>query len=238
MKKILLAVLIGLFFVSCESGLNINLTCVLKHTTQVVKLESGILGEKTQILVNLTWTWIQQPPGDGVVVERSTDSLSWITKDSLTPIAAEMIFNDTDSAITAGDTIWYRLGYYSGSEITYFITPKLILPQAQHFILPDTDFVTIDTTGLAICFAKLVDFDSFKVELFKANVTQPESLMNLKDAIWDTTITDTTIIIKPFPDTTLLTMYTLKISSSAILEFITDGSYGFRAFIRDTLPLP
>jgi len=238
MKKIFLAILIGFFFLSCESGLNLNLNCVLKHTTQVIKLESGILGEKIQTLVNLSWIWTIQPSGDGVVIERSTDSTNWVSLDTVAPITAEMIYNDTDSSLTPGDTIWYNLGYISGSEITYFITPRLVLPQAQRFILPDTDFVTIDTTGLAICFAKLVDFDSFKVELFKANVTQPESLMNLKDAIWDTTITDTTIIIKPFPDTTLLTMYTLKISSSAILEFITDGSYGFRAFIRDTLPLP
>jgi len=231
MKKIILAVLIGLFFVSCESGLNINLTCILKHTTQVVKLESGILGEKTQTLVNLTWTWIQQPTGDGVVIARSTDSTNWVILDTLAPIAAEMIFNDTDSSLIPGDTIWYNLGYISGAEVTYFITPKLVLPQAQHFYLPAADSVTIDTTGLPICFAKLASFDSFKVELFKANVTQPESLMNLQNPIWDTMITDTSVVIVPFPDTAVA-VYTLKVSSSSILEFITDGSYGFRAFFR------
>jgi hypothetical protein len=231
MKRILLAFLIGLFFLSCESGLNINLNCVLKHTTQVVKLESGLLGEKTQTLVNLSWVWTIQPSGDGVIVERSTDSTNWVTLDTVAPITAEMIYNDTDSSLAPGDTIWYNLGYISGTEITYFITPKLVLPQAQHFWLPATDSVSIDST-LHVCFAKLADFDSFKVELFKANVTQPESLMNLTNPIWDTTITDTSVVIVPFPDTAVLAMYTLKISSSAILQLITDGSYGFKAFIR------
>jgi hypothetical protein len=233
MKKIILAIFIGLFFVSCESGLNINLNCVLKHTTQVVKLESGLLGEKTQTLVNLSWIWTIQPSGDGVVIERSTDSTNWVILDTVAPITAEMIYNDTDSSLAAGDTIWYNLGYISGADITYFITPKLILPQAQHFYQPAADSVTIDTTtGLTVSFAKLAAFDSFKVELFKANVTQPESLMNLTNPIWDTMLTDTQVVILPFPDTTVLAMYTLKISSSAILPLITDGSYGFRSFIR------
>jgi hypothetical protein len=231
MKKILLAVLIGLFFVSCESGLNINLTCVLKHTTQVVKFESPWVGEKTQTLVNLTWTWIQQPPGDGVVVERSTDSLSWITKDSLTPIAAEMIFNDTDSALTAGDTIWYRLGYYSGGEITYFITPKLILPQAQHFYLPATD--TISNDVLDIAFAKLNGFDQYILSLYQADVTEPESLMNLPSPLWCDTLTDTTLVL-PIPDSIFadLAVYTIKIDASKIVQLLTDGSYGFRPFFK------
>lgn len=232
MKKFIFAGFICLFFLSCETGLNLNLNCVLKHTTQVVKLESGLLGTKTQVLVNLSWTWIEQPSGDGVIVERSTDSTNWVIVDSIAPIAAEMTVNDTDSLLTPGDTIWYRLGYYSGADIQYFITPKLILPQSQHFYQPAADSITIDTAGLHVCFAKLPAFNNYKIELFKANVTQPESLMNLTNPIWDTTITDTSIFIKPFPDTTVLTMYTVKISSSTIVQLITDGTYGFRAFFR------
>jgi hypothetical protein len=231
MKKIFLAILIGFFFVSCESGLNINLNCILKHTTQVVKLESGILGEKTQTLVNLTWTWVVQPSGDGVVIERSTDSTNWVTLDTLAPISAEMIYNDTDSSLTPGDTIWYNLGYISGSDITYFITPKLVLPQAQHFYQPATD--TIGNDVLDITFAKLVGFDQYILSLFKANVTQPESLMNLQNPLWCDTLTDTTLVL-PIPDSLFAdtAIYTIKIDASKIIQLITDGSFGFRAFFK------
>ena len=231
MKKLFLAILIGFFFVSCESGLNINLNCILKHTTQVVKLESGILGEKTQTLVNLTWTWVIQPSGDGVVINRSTDSTNWVTLDTVAPIAAEMIYNDNDSSLIPGDTIWYNLGYISGAEITYFITPKLILPQTQHFYQPATD--TIGNDVLDITFAKLVGFDQYILSLFKANVTQPESLMNLQNPLWCDTLTDTTLVL-PIPDSLFAdtAIYTIKIDASKIVQLLTDGSFGFKAFFK------
>lgn len=231
MKKIILAILVGFFFVSCESGLNINLNCVLKHTTQVVKLESGILGEKTQTLVNLTWTWILQPPGDAVVIERSTDSTNWVVLDTMTPITAEMFFNDTDSSLIPGDTIWYNLGYISGGDIQYFITPKLVLPQAQHFYLPATDTIGNDTLNIA--FAKLIGFDEYILSLYKANVTQPESLMNLQNPLWCDTLTDTTFFL-PIPDSLFAdtAIYTIKIDASKVIQLLTDGSFGFRAFFK------
>jgi len=231
MKKIFLAILIGFFFVSCESGLNINLNCILKHTTQVVKFESPWVGGKTQTLVNLTWTWVVQPSGDGVVIERSTDSTNWVTLDTLAPIAAEMIYNDTDSSLTPGDTIWYNLGYISGAEITYFITPKLVLPQAHLFYPPVPDTISNDT--LSITFAKLIGFDQYILSLFQADVTQPESLMNLLNPLWCDTLTDTTLVL-PIPDSIFadLAVYTIKIDASKIVQLITDGSYGFRPFFK------
>jgi hypothetical protein len=231
MKKFIFAGLICLFFLSCETGLNLNLNCVLKHTTQVVKLESGLLGNKTQVLVNLSWTWIEQPSGDGVIVERSTDSTNWVMVDSLAPIAAAMTVNDTDSLLIPGDTVWYRLGYYSGADIQYFITPKLILPQSQHFYQPAADTIGNDTLNIA--FAKLSGFDQYILSLFKANVTQPESLMNLKNPLWCDTLADTTLVL-PIPDSLFAdtAIYTIKIDASKVVQLLTDGSFGFRAFFK------
>jgi hypothetical protein len=231
MNKLIFAGLFCLCFLSCETGLNLNLNCVLKHTTQVVKLESGLLGNKTQVLVNLSWTWIEQPSGDGVIVERSADSTNWVMVDSLAPIAAEMTVNDTDSSLTPGDTMWYRLGYYSGTDIQYFITPKLVLPQTQHFYQPAADTIGNDTLNIA--FAKLSGFDQYILSLYKANVTQPESLMNLKNSLWCDTLTDTTLVL-PIPDSLFAdtAVYTIKIDASKIVQLITDGSFGFRAFFK------
>jgi hypothetical protein len=68
MKK-MIGFLVILIFLSCETGIEINLDCVLKHTAEVLKLESDLLGEREDVLVNLSWTWILgTPDGEGIIV--------------------------------------------------------------------------------------------------------------------------------------------------------------------------
>jgi len=75
------SVLIFLMLLSCNlenNNLNINLGCLLEHSTTVVKLESGLLGETEMVHVILAWTWLLgKLAGDGIIVERSiADSVS------------------------------------------------------------------------------------------------------------------------------------------------------------------
>jgi hypothetical protein len=234
MKKIIGALII-LIFLSCDTGIEINLDCVLKHTTEVLKLESDLLGESEIVLVNLSWTWtLGRPDGDGIIVQRSIgDSNNFATIDTLSPIEDEMYYNDSDTILSANTLVYYRLGFLNDNSVDYFITTDISIPASQHFYEPAVDTLGDDT--LHITFAQLADFDACSISVYQAFTTEPESLINLTNSLFDTALSypDTSISIympeSTFPDTML---YTIKLSSSKILTLITDTSIGFRAFFK------
>ena len=232
MKRIILFGFICLFVLSCGSGLNVNLQVVMKTTSHVVKLEGGRLGDRTQVFVNHTWTWIQKPAGDSVVVERSLDSLNWSTISVCKPITDEMTCNDADSTLPPGDTVWYRMSYLSGTDVFYFIYPRVVLLPTQHFIEPSTDTLPADDT-LDISVNYINGLNDYVLELYQADVTQPESLLNLINPVWvDTLVSATTtkVPMASYADG----IYTLKVSCTKIaqLNVLSDGTHGFRAFIK------
>lgn len=234
MKK-MIGFLVILIFLSCETGIEINLDCVLKHTAEVLKLESDLLGEREDVLVNLSWTWILgTPDGEGIIVQRSVgDSTHFATLDTLSPIADEMYYNDSSSLLNANAIAYYRLGFLNDNSVDYFITTEVAIPASQHFYEPAADTLYGDT--LHITFAQLADFDACSISVYQAFTTEPESLLNLTNSLFDTALSypDTSIIIympdSTYPDTML---YTIKLSSSKILTLITDTSIGFRAFFK------
>lgn len=238
MKKIIGALII-LIFLSCDTGIEINLDCVLKHTTEVLKLESDLLGEREDVLVNLSWTWtLGRPDGEGIIVQRSIgDSNNFATIDTLSPIEDEMYYNDSDTILSANTIVYYRLGFLNDNDVDYFITTDISIPASQHFYEPTEDTLGGDT--LHITFAQLADFDACSISVYQAFTTEPESLINLTNSLFDTALSypDTNISIympnTTFPDTML---YTIKLSSSKILTLITDTSIGFRAFFKFELP--
>ncbi len=236
MKKYLGAIIIlTLVFLSCETGIEVNLSCTLKHTTEVINLESDILGPKNEVFINLSWKFnLGKPEGDSVIVQRSIgDSTSYTTIATVAPVEAEMYYNDNDTLLTPENTVYYRLGLINAGETNYFISFDVQIPPVQHFYEP-----SVDTLGdtLNITFAQLSGFDDCEVAIYKSFSTDPESLAhNLTNPLFDTTLTypDTSIqLILPdsiYPDTMV---YTIKLLSSKVLDLITDSSFGFRAFFK------
>lgn len=235
MKRIFFIALIGCFLLSCESGINLNLQVAMKTTTHVIKLEGGRLGNRTQVLVNHTWTWIQKPTGDSVVVERSLDSLNWEFVTAVKPITDEMTCTDTDSLLPPGDTVWYRLSYLSGTDVYYFIYPRVVLLPSQHFNSPAAD--TISDTLLHVDIAPISGINEYVLALYQADVAQPESLLNLMNPVWIDTLVSQTLCNIPIAGFAN-GIYTLKVSSTKIaqLNVLSDGTHGFRAFVK--IPAP
>lgn len=239
MKKFIGFALLLLVF--CETGFEINLACVLKHTAEVVKVETSLLGEKDQVFVNLSWRWTyQRPVGDAVIVERSIgDSTHFVAVDTISPIDSVMYFNDNDTILNPDGLVYYRLGFLNGKNVEYFDTTDFQIPTVQNFYKPDTEFITVTDDTLRIVFAKLSGLDTTDIAIYKGGPTSIDSLLNfLTNPLFDTTIVDTILKIAKadslFPVDTL-TPYTIKISSSKMagLDYITDTSIGFRAFIRN-----
>ncbi|MEO0095361.1 MAG: hypothetical protein ABIL46_08190 [candidate division WOR-3 bacterium] len=235
MKK-LYGFLVVLIFIGCETGMEVNLECWVKHTAEVVNVETSILGEKSQVFINLTWGWtLQRPQIDAVIVERSSDSTNFVALDTV-PIDTIMYFNDADTLLRPNTKVYYRLNSLYGKATEHIIDVSVLIPPAQNFHKPDTEFITITDT-LTISFARIPEFDTTDIAVYKGAPKSIDSLLNyLKNPLFDTTIVDTIINISNadslFPADSV--PYTIKISSSKMsgLDYITDTSIGFRAFIR------
>ena len=219
---------------ACETLFEIELACILVHTTQVVKMESDLLGEREDVFINLIWSWIYETPsGDAVVVERSIgDSTNFAPIDTLWGIDSVMYYTDNDSILNANSLVYYKLAFFDGQRLEYFKTTSLTVPASQHFYEPSTD--TLTDTLLHITYTELPDFGSCSIAVYKGISTDLESLVNFIDPLFDTTLTypDTTIVIS-LSDTTIypnLTLYTIKLFSSN--SILTRTSFGFRAFFK------
>jgi hypothetical protein len=241
MKRIFIFI-VAILSLTCNTGLEINTECVLKHTGETVIFENTA-GDVTETLVNLSWTWVWGvPDGDGVIIERQLasdyDSIGYIS-----PIGSLMTYTDTSDLLVPNTDVSYRLGFLSGKVVDYFVTTDLTIPETQHFTAPDTEFITVDTS-LSINFDMLADFDETDIAIYKTSFTSIDSIINmpiqtlleiLTDPLIDTTVTADQLIIYG-ADTLidLLDVHVIKISSSKIgqLDYITDSSIGLRAFIR------
>jgi hypothetical protein len=234
MKKIISAAFI-LALMACETGFDVNLTCVSWHTAQSVAVESSLLGEKDQVIVTLLWKWTyQKPQGDAVIVDRSIGgSTSYVTVDTVWDIDTLMSFIDTDSILQPGGQVSYRLAMFNGTAVNYFDTIDFELPAAQNFYQPDQD--TLSDTTLQIIFARIPGMDSTNIAIYEGGPTSVDSLLNfLTNPLFDTTVADTAFMISNvsvlLPDT--LMPYTIKLMSTELSDLSTDASIGFRAFVR------
>ena len=236
MKKIVLFI-IFLLFLSCTEGIS-RLDFDFKHTTTVLKLQSAILGEKEQVYISIMVTFIlTQPPGEGIVIERSIgDSTSFAAIDTVLGVNQYMAYTDEDTLLEPSSTVYYRLGFLENSAVDYFTTEKIDVPGSQLFYKPAGD--TLGDT-LQIVFAQVPNFSDCDIALYAFESAEPESLLNLVDPLFDTSLTypDTSLTRylpdSIFPDTMV---YTIRISSSQSLPLITDTSVGFRAFFKNPPP--
>jgi len=241
MKKLfLIAVLLTMF--ACETGLELNLDVILKHTAEHVVFETT-LDTMALSIANLTWTWgiYGRPNADGVIIERQIgsgfDSIGYVT-----PIETLMTFFDTTEALEPGMDVTYKLSLKSGTAIDSMYTTDFTMPEAQHFYYPDTEFITIPDTTLLVKFQDLSTFEETDVELYKTSFTDIDSLLaqpladiitSLSDTIFSATTTDDSVLI-PATSIDTLAIYIVKISSSAMsgLDYITDTSIGLRPFTK------
>lgn len=229
-----MGIFILLFFLACETVLERNLACLISYATQVVKLESDLLGEREEVFINLAWSWIvETPTGDAIIIERSIgDSTHFTAIDTLWDIESQMHYTDSAPILEANSLVYYKLALLDDNRLEYFKTTMVEVPASQHFYEPSTD--TLTDTLLHITYARLPDFGSCSVAVYKGISTDPESLLNFIDPLFDTLIAypETTIVV-PISDTTIypnLTPYTIKLFTSN--SILTRTSFGFRAFIK------
>ena len=238
---------VGIAFIlailACTTITEIDLDCLTWHVTNVIKLESGLLGETHDVSVNLAWRWLLvRPSGDGIVVERSIgDMNSFAVVDTVTPIDTIMTYLDRDTILQPNTTVYYRLGFLDETAVDYFDTADVVIPQTQHFYEPAEDTIGNDT--LRITFAQLQDFNDCEVAVFNAFVTSPDSLMNLLNPVFIDTLTypDTSLVLSMpdsvYPDTTIYTIRLLSInevevSQGNLTSLSSTISSGFRAFFK------
>jgi hypothetical protein len=243
MKKIAVIVLLLSLF-ACDTGIDLNLDIILKHTAEHVILQTSSDTVSLSI-VNLSWTWgiYGMPHGDGVIIERQInagfDSIGYVT-----PIETLMTFFDTTEALTPGMEVVYKLSLLSGKAIDSMITTDFTIPVAQYFYEPTTDTVNIDTLNplLRVVFADLSMFEETDVELYKTTLTNLDSLLaqpvsdiltSLTDTVYATTTSDTVVDIDG-SNIDSASIYIIKISASAMsgFDYITDTSIGLKPFIR------
>jgi hypothetical protein len=248
MMKHWIGITLILAILACTTITEIDLDALVWHVTNVIKLESGLLGETHDVSVNLAWRWIlARPSGDGIVVERSISNMnSFVVVDTVTPIDTIMTYLDRDTILQPNTTAYYRLGFLNAAGVDYFDTADVVIPQSQHFHEPAEDTIGNDT--LRITFAQLQDFNDCEVAVYNAFVTDPDSLMNLLNPIFIDTLTypDTSLVLlmpdSIYPDTTI---YTIRLLSLNIVEVSQGGltslsstiSSGFRAFFKKP-PIP
>lgn len=241
MNKIIVLFVL-LFALACETGLQINTECVMKHTSETLRMETT-MSTVDQIVVNLSWYWVwSTPESDGVIIERSLDtefdSIAYVT-----PVESLMTFFDTDTALQPGAEVSYRLSLLTGQARDEFSTLTFTIPGAQHFYAPDTEIVEIAADdSLEVIFSMLSGFDSTSVALYETSFSDIDSIASmpvedlvetLTSPLVDTVVTDTVLHL-PGADTLVQTgsVYVLKVSSSKILDLVTDTSVGLRPFIR------
>ena len=240
MKKIIIAAFI-LALMACETGFDVNLTCVSWHTAQSVAVESSLLGEKDQVFVTLLWRWTyQKPQGDAVIVERSVDgSASYVTVDTVWNIDTLMSFIDSDTVLQPGGQVSYMLSMLNATAVNPFDTIDFELPVAQNFYQPAQDTLSAADTTLQLIFADIPGMDSTNIAIYEGGPTSIDSLLNfLTNPLFTITVADTVFVISNvnslLPDT--LMPYTIKLMSTKLSDLSTDASVGFRAFVRVNLP--
>jgi hypothetical protein len=242
MNKIFVVFLL-LFALACETGLQINTECVMKHTAETLRMETTA-STVDQVIVNLSWYWVwSTPESDGVIIERSLDT-EYDSIAFVQPVESLMTFFDTDTALHPDTEVSYRLSVLTGQARDEFCTLTFTIPGAQHFYAPDTEIVDIAADdSLEIIFSMLSGFDSTSVALYETSFSDIDSLVStpvdelvdiLMNPLVDTVVTDTVLYI-PGADTLIQTgsVYVVKVTSSKILEFITDTSIGLRPFVRN-----
>jgi hypothetical protein len=242
MRKIF-GIVFVLAILACEALEEIDLDCLVWHVTNVVKLESNLLGDTDDISVLVTWRWLLTRPSSGsVVVERSIGGLSdFALLATVTPIETVMTYLDRDSILQPNTTAYYRLGLFNGTATEYFDTTEAAIPPVQHFYEPTQDTISNDTLHI-IC-AQLAGFNDCEVSIYNAFVTDPDSLMNLLDPIYVDTLAypDSSLVLpmpdSVYPDTTiytirLLSLNEVEVSQGNLTNVSSTISAGFRAFFK------
>ena len=242
MRKLSIAAVV-LVLLSCDLLDEVDLGSIAWHATSVIKLESALLGETRDVSVSIAWRWLlEKPSGDGVVVERSIGSANaYVAIDTVAPIETLMTYLDRDTLLEPSATVFYRLGFIEGGSADYFKTVEVALPMAQHFYSPLQDTIGNDT--LALAFARLPDFNDCEVAIYKAFVTEPESLMNLTSPLFvDTLVYPETLLVMSLPDDVypdtsiytirLLSLNEVEVSQGGLTNVSTTLSAGFRAFFK------
>ena len=243
MKKLSIF-LVVLALLSCGLLDEVDLGSIAWHAASVIRLESSLLGESTDISVNVAWRWLlERPSGAGIIIERSIgDASNYVVIDTVAPIETLMTYLDRDTVLQPNSVVFYRLGFLDDGSVDYFKTVEVSLPPIQHFYAPAADTIGNDT--LTLVFARLQDFNDCEVSIYNAFVTDPESLMNLVDPLFiDTLIYPDTSLVMALPDSVyadtsiytirLLSLNEIEVSQGGLTNVSTTLSSGFRAFFKN-----
>ncbi len=243
MRKLTFFAVIAMLIMACDSGVDVNPACIMKHTGLVTRLQSSL--DTVEIAAaNLTWTWMYGiSAGDGVIIERSLGS-GYDSLDYVAPIESLMIYTDISETLAAEMAVSYRLSLLTGKSVQCFDTVDFSLPAGQRIYAPDTEFVNIPNDTLLISFKRIAGYDTTDLELYRTTYAVPETVLALPissildqmtNRVWHETTGDT--IFRLSADTLLIdnnSVYVLKVSASKnpILGFITDTSVGLVVFKR------
>lgn len=243
MKKFVLMAITMMIILACEAGVDINPTCILKHTGLVTRLQSSS-GTVETAAANLSWTWVYgMPASSGVIIERSLGG-QYDSIDYVFPIESLMTFTDLSDTLSADMALSYRLSLVTGTAVEYFDTVDFVLPPGQQIYSPDTEHIAFPNDTFLITFKKIAEYDTTILELYRTGFYIPESLIvrpideiyNLIGSmVWSDTIADTLLQL---PADSLLIdknrVFVLKITSSKnpTLGYITDTSIGLVIFRR------
>ncbi|MEO0225458.1 MAG: hypothetical protein ABIL05_00745, partial [candidate division WOR-3 bacterium] len=196
MKKglfIILAVVVFLVMV-CETGIEVNLSTVKLATSNIVSVESKLLGAKRTGFTMLKWWWAITKPevGDGIIVQYSTNNTDWRDIDTISPITDTMTFKTTDTLyVKGGARFYYKLNYWNGQNIEPFDTIEVYILPLITYVKPDSDTInlrnlaeTLTVTWRTIKNKKDELIKDYKVEVYRGKITtDPDSLLNLVNPI-------------------------------------------------------
>jgi hypothetical protein len=172
---------------------------------------------------------------DSVVIERVDPP-----KRSVVEFNQSLVWSDFDT-LKADAQYRYALSLLTADEETAYDTatattlPEILITQPKDTVFDDT--LTLEFKTIA---RGEQHFNDYEVVLLKGMV-EPESLMVKLDTVWsgefEVAGADTLIRI-PRGDWALPDFFTIKVSTSRLVKYITDSSTGYRAFLWFGIPLP
>lgn len=183
--------------------------------------------------VNLLYEFPPTVDADSVVIVRLEPEKRWVVG-----FGHPLIWSDLDT-LKASTQYRYALSLLTAGEETAYDTvsattlPEIVITSPQDTVFSDTLRLSFKTIARGE-----QHFNDYKVVLFKG-VVEPESLKVKLDTVWrgefEVAGADTLILI-PRGDWELPNLFTIEVSTSELVELITDSSTGYRTFLWLGLP--
>lgn len=218
-------VALGVFFIYI--GCPERLPKGVYYTTSNIYSFQALDTSRTFGFVNLLYKFPPTVDADSVVIVRLEPEKRWVVK-----FDRPLVWSDLDT-LKARTQYRYALSLLTAGEETPYDTvsattlPEIAITSPQDTVLGDTlrlRFETIARGGKR--------FKKYEVAILRGKVT-PEGPVKV-DTVWSDKFevagADTLILI-PRGDWELPGLFTVKVSTSELVELLTDSSAGYRTFL-------